>query len=189
MITDVEGVFAPLKKQTADLFELSQDGQSLLEFLLLLPFLLGLSILVIRANQAIQISIVNQQYSRAQAHFLTFNSPVFPDNRDGRRDKMTVGGVNAITMGVGEKAIQGGEDGENQPEAPVQMVARSQQKAGTKPEAQSFSDRSGWVRVFNTVTLCSGSHSFASQGSFVSMKKITEGVTPGSFNFCREAIQ
>jgi hypothetical protein len=159
----------------------------LLEFLLLLPFLLGLTTLVIRANQAIQLSIVNQQYARAQTHFITFNSPVYPDNRSGRRDAMEQAGYHVITLGVGEKAIGGdAEEGDDIPEAPMQMVARSEQLAGAKPTPQEESDRSGWVRVRNTITLCTGSLAFASEGGFLSMKRLGEGVTPESFAFCRE---
>jgi len=163
----------------------------LLEFLLLLPFLLGLTILMIRANAAIQISIVNQKYARAQTHFLTFNSPYYPDvGLNGKRKTdMIASGTNAITMGVAEKALEAGEDGDTQPEAPMQMVARSVAKAGEKPAAQQTTESSGWVRVRNTITLCSGSHSFAIEGGFASIKRISEGVTPGSFNFCRESFQ
>jgi len=167
--------------------QLGKRGQSLLEFLLLLPFLLGLTTLVIRANQAIQISIVNQQYARAQTHFITFNSPVYPDNRKGRRDDMVAAGYHAITLGVGEKAIgSGSEDGDDIPEAPMQMVARSEQLAGGKPAPQEEVDRSGWVRVRNTITLCTGSLSFRADGGITSMKRIAEGVTPSSFAFCME---
>jgi hypothetical protein len=185
---DVEvGVFAQFQQLKA-LLQLESSGQSLLEFLLLLPFLLGLTILMIRANQAIQISIVNQQYARAQTHFITFNSPYYPDNRVGRRDEMIRNGVHAITLGVGEKSI-GGDDEESSdiPEAPMQMVARSEQKAGPKPAAQEESERSGWVRIRNTITLCSGSLAFQSGGGFLDLKRIGEGVTPSSFAFCRES--
>jgi hypothetical protein len=171
--------------------ELDGAGQSLIEFLLLLPFLLAISILVIRANGAIQVSIVNQQYARAQAHFLTFNSPVYPDfGLSGtRQSDMAKNGINAITLGVSDKAIEGGEEGQNQPEATMQMVARSASKAGPKPEAQQNSEKSGWVRVRNTITLCTGSHSFSGEGGPVPMRRISEGVRPSSFRFCREAIE
>ena len=41
--------------------QLGERGQSLLEFCLLLPVLLGLVTMMIRVNTAIQVSIVNQQ--------------------------------------------------------------------------------------------------------------------------------
>ena len=73
----------------------------MLEFLLMLPVMMGLVILMIRVNSAIQVSIVDQQYARAQAHFLTFGSPVFPQisqrvpNLDGK-------GYNQMVMGVSD---------------------------------------------------------------------------------------
>jgi len=40
---------------------------------------LALVIVLARVNMAIQVSIVNQQYATAQAHWLAFNSaPFFP---------------------------------------------------------------------------------------------------------------
>lgn len=191
MITAVRVALEPPSAECHAAPVLDRSGQGLLEFLLLLPFLLGLTVLMIRANAAIQMSIVNQRYARAQTHFLTFNSPYYPDFglSGNRKSDMIAGGINAITMGVAEKALEAGEDGDTQPEAPMQMVARSVAKAGAKPAAQENTESSGWVRVWNTVTLCTASHSFQSEGGFSSMKKISEGVTPRSFNFCREAFQ
>ena len=191
MITAVRVEPAPPSAENRVESALDRSGQGLLEFLLLLPFLLGLSVLMIRANAAIQTSIVNQKYARAQTHFLTFNSPYYPDFglTGNRKSGMIASGTNAITMGVAEKALESGEDEDTQPEAPMQMVARSIAKAGAKPEAQQNSESSGWVRVWNTVTLCTASHSFQSEGGFSSIKRISEGVTPRSFNFCREAFQ
>lgn len=191
MTTDVRWPDRPLARQHQMKGELGKAGQSLIEFLLLLPFLLAITILVIRANAAIQVSIVNQQYARAQAHFLTFNSPVYPDFGPSgtRQSDMAKAGINAITLGVSDKAIDGGEEGDSQPEATMQMVARSVSKAGPKPEPQQNSEKSGWVRIRNSITLCTGSHSFDSEGGPVPMRRISEGVRPNSFRFCREAIE
>ena len=54
---------------------LKEDGQSIVEFLVSLPLLVGLAVVLIRVNSAIQMSIVNQQYARAQTLNLTYNSP------------------------------------------------------------------------------------------------------------------
>jgi hypothetical protein len=60
--------------KTAELQTDGEAGQSLLEFLLMFPMLLALVIVLIRVNTAIQISIVNQQYARAQTFVLTSNA-------------------------------------------------------------------------------------------------------------------
>ena len=53
-------------------------GQSIVELILMMPVMIGIAVLTMRVNTAIQVSIVNQQYSRAQALFLTYNSAVYP---------------------------------------------------------------------------------------------------------------
>jgi len=45
----------------------SERGQSVLEFVFMLPILLGLIVIMVRSNTVIQMSIVNQKYARAQA--------------------------------------------------------------------------------------------------------------------------
>jgi len=55
----------------------NNKGQSLFEFILLLPVLLGFSTILIRINTAIQISIVNQQFTRDQLGILINNSVGF----------------------------------------------------------------------------------------------------------------
>ncbi len=44
-----------------------ESGQSVLEFLLLIPLIVALTVLLVKMNAVIQVSIVNQQYARAQA--------------------------------------------------------------------------------------------------------------------------
>ncbi len=52
----------------------AQAGQSLLEFVLMLPVIFGLANVIYRANMAIQQSIVNQQYARQQTLIITEHS-------------------------------------------------------------------------------------------------------------------
>lgn len=60
---------------------MNDGGQSIVEFLLLLPILFGFVTLMVRVNTAIQMSIVNQKYARSQALWLSFNSPQYPEKR------------------------------------------------------------------------------------------------------------
>src|SRR5690606_10882360 len=55
-----------------------ESGQSVLELLFMLPILVGMAVLLIRINMAIQVSINNQKYARAQTLYLTFNNSVYP---------------------------------------------------------------------------------------------------------------
>ncbi|OFZ19708.1 MAG: hypothetical protein A2X94_16775 [Bdellovibrionales bacterium GWB1_55_8] len=124
-----------------------EKGQSLLEFLLLLPVLLGLVSMMVKANTAIQVSIVNQQYARAQALFLTYNSPVFPQNRL-RQESLTGRGYNQMVIGVSADKV---EDAST-PVATVQQVARKgvqgNENSAEEPELRAA------VRVRTNVVLC-----------------------------------
>jgi hypothetical protein len=55
-----------------------QSGQSILEFLVTLPLMLGLVMLMIRVNTYIQMGVVNQQYARAQTLFVSGNGAEYP---------------------------------------------------------------------------------------------------------------
>jgi len=84
----------------------NEEGQSLLEFLLVLPVLLGLVALMTRVNTAIQASLVYQQYARAQTTFLTFNSPVYPSLRL-QASELNGKNYNQMTIGVSDNLITG----------------------------------------------------------------------------------
>ena len=54
----------------------------MLEFLVMLPLMVGLAMLMIRVNTVIQMGIVNQQYARAQALFVAGNGSEYPQRSD-----------------------------------------------------------------------------------------------------------
>ena len=127
---------------------LGESGQSILEFLLMLPMLVGFTMILLKLNTAIQISIVDQQYARAQTFFLTLNSPYYPklliqSNLSGSStDQMLVGvSNNQSTAGY-------------VPQATTQWVARTANAPGADNSPQSEPKRRANVRVRNTVTLC-----------------------------------
>lgn len=129
----------------------NESGQSVVEFLIVLPILLGLSVLLIRVNTAIQVSIVNQQYARAQTHFLTFNSSVYPSLRL-RKFNMHANGFNQMMIGVSDKAIPEGQD-TAPPEATVIQISNSKEYKGSD-ENQLEPEQRSRIRVRTTVTLC-----------------------------------
>ncbi len=130
---------------------LDQSGQSVIEFLLMLPMMLTLALILIRVNTAIQVGIVNQQYARAQALWLTYNSPVYP-YLSLREAELTAKSYNQMVIGVAENASPS-EPGERYiPKAPTKNVTRrrapAQDETGQEPAERAL------VRVRNTVTLC-----------------------------------
>jgi hypothetical protein len=156
-----------------------EEGQSVLEFLLMLPVMMGLVVLMTRANSAIQVSLVDQQYARAQALFLAFNSPVFPQlairipNLDGKQYNQVVMGVSDnVTNGTGETYV---------PKATVQNVARNAKVAAlgnNDPQTEPNPDQGGLralVRVRNTVSLCSQTEVVQAQGAFVPVLPVSVG--------------
>jgi len=56
----------------------NQKGQSLLEVLILIPFLFMFVGLLYKVTMATQMAIVNTQYARSQIYVLTANSPEYP---------------------------------------------------------------------------------------------------------------
>ncbi len=127
----------------------------MVEFVLLMPLLLGLAILMIHVNTAIQISIVDQNYSRAQALFLTYNSPFYPEK--SKQQTLMTFQMNQILVGVSGNLDSSG-DSSYSPEATVQNVARSPSnpralQASNEAQSEPKASRAN-VRIRNTVTLC-----------------------------------
>src|SRR3954470_17424704 len=107
-----------------------EEGQSILELLLLLPALLGMTVMLIHANTAIQVSIVNQQYARAQALWLTFNSSVYPSLAQ-RVANFDAKGYNQMVIGVSDNRAPNSADEKYNPKATVQNVGRKPASGGS----------------------------------------------------------
>lgn len=131
----------------------SESGQSVIEFALLLPMMIALLMVLIRINMTIQMSLVNQQYARAQALFLSFNSPYYPElskQVDSLFDRQT----NQLVAGVGDTLYNDANPGQGQPDAQVGLVTRSRNVFGSEaPQTEPDTTRSR-VRIRDTVTLC-----------------------------------
>lgn len=130
-----------------------EGGQSIIEFLVVLPFLIGLTLFLIKTNTAIQVSIVNQKYARAQTLFLAQNSPVYPRLKM-MTDKMQAKGVNRLVIGVSDNFPDSEEGDQYQPEATIyRITAAGQPKGEATPQTDEIKKRSD-IRVRTTVALC-----------------------------------
>lgn len=121
-----------------------RDGQSLIEFLLIFPVMIGLVYLLVQTNMVIQTSIVDQKYGRAQALFLTYNSPVYPELRFRKRANRT-----EMVVGVSDNIATP----DYFPKATVVNVVRPGKDVGDDREGSEPNSR-GKVRVRNSVSLC-----------------------------------
>lgn len=134
--------------------DLGERGQSVLEFVFMLPVLLGLIVVMVRSNTVIQMSIVNQKYARAQALWLAFNSPHYP--RRSFRTPGTAGdqfvqyGFNRMVIGMAETPV---DDTGGKATASMQTVVRGGVPAPEGPSQSEPIDRAK-VRVRTTVALC-----------------------------------
>ncbi len=169
-------------RKTDRKFKLTQEGQSILEFLLLLPIMVGIVAVMIKVNSLIQMAIVNQQYARSQALFLTYNSPVYPELRfRAGNSGMEAQGYSQMVVGVSENIADGGS--EYEPEASTQNILRTiGQPIGNDDPRFEGSRLRGLVRVRNTVTLCTQTNSVAIKGGFIPAYRMQEGV---QLQYCR----
>lgn len=135
-----------------------ESGQSLLEFLLLLPMLMGSAMILIRLNTAIQMSIVDQKYARAQTLFLPHNSAIFP--KIARQNDMFSKGTNQMVLGVSDDNTAVASDGDGtvsatyHPTASTYRITRNVSSAGPDGPAQEEPASRGRVRIRNTISLC-----------------------------------
>lgn len=125
----------------------NQNGQSILEFTITLPVLISLSIILIRISSAIQISIVDQQYARARALFLAYNSSYYPTLE--KQDFLIKSGANQMILGVSDNQAVAGYS----PRATIQAISRGRLVGGSdRPNEEP--DLRSKIRIRNTVTLC-----------------------------------
>ncbi len=150
-----------------------EDGQSVLELLLMFPVLIGFTMILMKINTAIQISIVDQQYARAHALFLTFNHSVYP--RISLQQVLMNQGDNQMLLGVSDNPASAGYE----PEATIESVSRS--KTVQAPDDPKTEPKTrARVRIRNSVTLCSPIYSLgptlAMQDQKTGNSNLAEGV-------------
>ena len=128
-----------------------EQGQSLLEFLLMLPMMIGLIVIMSRVNTAIQASIVDQQYARMQTLWLTFNSPIYP-KLGLQASQLNQKKYNQMMVGVSDNVITASS---SQPKASTTLITRTPAQAfGASNDPQQEPPSRANVRIRNTVTLC-----------------------------------
>jgi hypothetical protein len=164
-----------------------ESGQSILELLLMLPMMVGLVILTYRIDMAIQVSINNQQYARAQALFLTFNSPIYPERKENRARQLS--GVNRMVIGVSDNTPSSSEGDNYQPAATEVRVTRK--PSSDHGPTQEEPDERAFVRIRDTVSLCTQSNMIQGASGLIELKPDTlvEGFTPSSYDYCKGALQ
>ncbi len=129
--------------------EIGCQGQSVIEFTLLASIFIVFLMIMIKVNIAMQAGIVNQQYSRAQILFLAFNHPFYPEAK--YQTSQINYQMNQMVIGVSKKSFA---DGNTQPpDAQIEGIVRSKIDVGSN-EAQKEPDARGFVRIRNTITLC-----------------------------------
>jgi hypothetical protein len=121
--------------------------------------------MMVKVNTAIQVSIVNQKYSRLQAVALARNSPYYPSSRV--RASLLDSGSNRMTVGVSDEPTGGG--GIIRPKATEIMVARNRTLAAQASDDPGItpSERAN-IRVRSTVTLCTANHAIEAGKAFES---------------------
>jgi hypothetical protein len=133
-------------------------GQSLIESILLFPILIGMTLFLIKSFQAIQASIVNQQYVRAQLIQKLFNSPFYPAERTlVKSGSQMVIGMNKDAMTVDNEAVT--------PVAPLDSVLFS-----------SISSKQQ-IHEYTSLTICTPEYAFDPMGIQVSLAACDPGVT------------
>lgn len=142
-----------------------------------------IAMILVKANMAMQMSIVDQQYSSAQAHFLTFNSPYFPARERGT--DLANKGAALMVMGVMDNGY--GETG-GQAEASIQNLSRPGQKETGSNRAQEEPRERSKVRIRNTVAMCTMVRTVSSGSSPLPITSATLG-EQSQFDFCRNIIQ
>jgi hypothetical protein len=163
-----------------------ESGQSVLEFLFMIPLLIGLTIILYRSNLTVQMAIVNQQYARQHALWLTFNSPWYPE-RKWVKSEFVAKQTNRLITGVSENvAVVDG--GGYEPEASKYRVTRSKKAAASgSSESKMEPDRRAEVRVRNTVALCTPSH-VTSNGIEITPGSLKDPISSSVFAYCRSTI-
>lgn len=165
---------------------LNENGQSMIEFIIMLPVLLGVTLFLIKVNTAIQMSIVNQQYSRAQTLYLASNHSEYPALRfrEGNEagNTMLELGIDQMILGISDNIAESSEQlGEYEPEASVQSLVRPGKPIGNDDPGSEPESR-GRVRIRNTVALCTQTNSYEVNGNVVPARQIAPGAT---LSLCR----
>lgn len=171
-------------------FEHDDSGQSVLEFLLILPVMMAVVMLMIRVNTAIQMSVVDQKYARSQITFLAANASEYPQ-RAGIITELGKDGMNQLVVGVSEDAPRDTEGGEGaETAASTYYIGRRPGGMGEDPANGDSISKRVTIRVRNTVTIClpmisfGGTPAFDPGGTSGTGPKYNYPENPRAWQFC-----
>ena len=135
----------------------NKKGQSLLEVLILIPFLFMFVGLLYKVTMATQMAIVNTQYARSQIYVLTANSPEYPRLEfrwsqkmfaSSKQDRMILGVADPLALSSSD-----GQEGNLKPMPQTQKIGRNNPTVAGSSDRGEVSRRTE-VRVRNTVGIC-----------------------------------
>ncbi len=166
----------------------NQAGQSVLEFLIVLPMMVGLAVMLIKMNTAIQVSIVNQQYARAHTLWLAFNSNEYPE-WTFRTPHLVRKNYNKMVLGISENAAPATPEEIYLPEVIKMKITpgRSLVSDAGNQQNQEEPERLSIIRVRTSVSLCTQSNFVTAGGEKVPLgaETLREGFNPSGFEYCR----
>ena len=135
----------------------NNKGQSLLEVLILLPFLFMFVGVLYKITMATQMAIVNTQYARSQVYVLTANSPEYPRLEFRLNPTMFAAKhEDRMVLGVADpKALTSstGLEGKLEPVPQTQKIGRIGSTATGSSDRGEVLKRTE-VRVRNTSGIC-----------------------------------
>ena len=127
-------------------------GQSILEVVIVLPFLFLFVGLLFKMNMGIQMAINNIQYSRSQVYALSENSPEYPKLALRRKD-LAAQKSDLMVLGVADpQAIAEAQGGDMPPIPQIQKIARKGGVNGSEDPGEP-STRTD-LRIRETSAIC-----------------------------------
>lgn len=130
----------------------SEKGQSVIEFMIMLPVMIALPLLLLQVCTAIQIGIVGQKYARSETLRIAANSPVFPAlyvRIPYMADPQYA--YNQMIVGTSDEKV--GSTTQVEPVAPMVEIARPGAKHKGSNDRGEPNQRTA-IRIRSTVHLC-----------------------------------
>lgn len=165
----------------------AESGQGIIELLFVIPFLIGMVLLLLRVTTTIQISIVNQKYIHSQIFSLIQNSPYYPvfavrDESSGN-DSFIKNGYNVMYIGVSDRSV---EETNSKPLATTNFIGRK--LAESKPNDQTNDPNAKErldVRVKNIAAICTPVWAVQFKGKWTELSNNTFPENLSGLPFCR----
>jgi hypothetical protein len=134
-------------------------GQSILEIVVVLPFLFILVGMLFRLNMGLQMAINNLQYARSQLYILAGNSPEYPRLQFRHKIANEGGGFadkeqDMMVLGVSDpRALAEASSGNTMPAIPQKQKITRAGVAGGSEDAGEVDSRTN-IRIRDTTGMC-----------------------------------